>query len=75
MLVCGVDATEDALNMIKSGDMAMTVFQNGYEQGLPGVVSAIKLVNGEDVEEYVDVPYEPVTAENADEYLEIVTGQ
>lgn len=75
VLVCGVDATEDALNMIKSGDMAMTVFQNGYEQGYQGVVSAIKLVNGEDVEEYVDVPYEPVTAENADEYLEIVTGQ
>lgn len=75
VLVCGIDATEDALNMIKSGDMSMTVFQNGYEQGYQGVVSAIKLVNGETVEEYVDVPYELVTAEKADEYLEIVTGQ
>lgn len=75
VLVCGIDATEDALNMLKSGDMAMTVFQNGYEQGYQGVVSAIKLVNGEKVEEYVDVPYELVTPDDADKYLEIVTGQ
>lgn len=75
VLVCGIDASEDALNMIKSGEMSMTVFQNGYEQGYQGVVSAIKLAKGEEVEEYVDVPYELVTADKVDEYLEIVTAQ
>lgn len=75
VLVCGIDATEDALNMLKSGEMAMTVFQNGYEQGYQGVVSAVRLISGEQVEAYVDVPYEMVTAADADKYLEIVTGQ
>jgi len=75
VLVCGVDATSDALEMIKSGDMSMTVFQDGYQQGYQGVVSAIKLINGEEIEEYVDVPFEVVTAENVDKYIEIISGQ
>lgn len=70
VLVCGIDASEDALEMIKSGDMAMTVFQNGYMQGYRGVEAAVKLIKGETVEEYIDVPYELVTIDNVAEYEE-----
>ena len=66
--ICGIDASEDALDMIESGDMAMTCFQNGYQQGYTGVEMAIKLANGEEVEEYVDIPYETVTKDNVQEY-------
>lgn len=68
--VCGIDASEDALEMVKSGDMTMTVFQNGYQQGYVGVETALKLINGEQVEDYVDIPYEVVTAEDVQEYKE-----
>lgn len=69
VLVCGIDATEDALNALKDGTMAMTVFQNGFGQGYEGVAAAVKVLNGEKVEKYIDVPYEQVLPEQADEYL------
>lgn len=70
VLVCGIDASEDALNMMKEGKLSMTVFQNGYQQGYQGVEAALKLAAGEEVDEYVDVPYEAVLPDQADEYLE-----
>jgi len=69
IIICGIDASEDALNMLKAGKISMTVFQNGYEQGFQGVMAAIKLANGESVPEYIDVPYETVLPDQVDEYL------
>jgi len=74
ILVCGIDATKDALNALKDGTMAMTVFQNGYQQGYQGVASAVKILNGETVPQYVDVPYEAVLPAQADEYLKKIGG-
>lgn len=74
ILVCGIDATAEALNALKSGEMAMTVFQNGYEQGYQGVKAAVDIIEGKSVEKYIDVPYETVLPDQADKYLELVGG-
>ena len=72
--VCGIDATVEALNALKSGDLAMTVFQNGYQQGYQGVKACVDIIEGNPVEKYIDVPYETVLPDQADKYLEIVGG-
>lgn len=72
--VCGIDATIEALNALKDGDLAMTVFQNGYEQGYQGVAAAIDILEGKSVEKYIDIPYETVLPDQADKYLKIVGG-
>ena len=69
VVVTGVDATADALKFIADGRMDMTVFQNGGAQGRGAVQAALKLVNGETVEKFVEIPFEPVTAENYKNYL------
>ena len=69
ILVAGIDATPDALRYLKDDTMACTVFQNGYGQGYVAVETAVKVVQGESVESYVDVPYELVTKALADEYI------
>lgn len=69
ILIAGVDATPDALKMLKDGDLAVTVFQNGYQQGFIGVETAVKAAKGEKVEAKIDVPFELVTPDKADEYL------
>ena len=74
ILVCGIDATVEALNALKDGTLSMTVFQNGYEQGYQGIVAALDILNGKTVEKFIEVPYETVLPEQADEYLEIVGG-
>ena len=64
ILVGGVDATADALAAMEAGDLAVTVFQDAAGQGGGGVAAAIKLVNGETVDAYVDIPYQLVTPDN-----------
>lgn len=69
ILVAGIDATPDALNYMKEGLIAVTVFQNGFMQGYIGVQTAVKLARGEKVPAYIDVPFELVTPDKADRYL------
>lgn len=69
IFIGGVDATPDALGMLKEGTLSVTVFQNGYQQGYVGVETAVKAAKGEKVEKYIDVPFELVTPDKADEYL------
>jgi inositol transport system substrate-binding protein len=71
VIVAGVDGTIDALQYVKEGTLAMTVFQSPFGQGGVGVESAIKLINGESISGYIDVPFEKVTPENVDEYIKI----
>jgi inositol transport system substrate-binding protein len=72
VIVGGVDATGDALAAMAAGELEVTVFQNAGAQGGGGVEAAVKLVNGEPIENMVDgvidVPYEPVTPENMADY-------
>ena len=68
VLVGGVDATGDALAAMEAGELEVTVFQDASGQGGGGVDAAIKLINGESVPGYVDVPYVLVTPENINDF-------
>jgi inositol transport system substrate-binding protein len=68
VIVTGVDATTDALKFIEEGRLDMTVFQNGGAQGRGGVQAALKLLKGESVPNFVEIPFEPVTMENYKQY-------
>lgn len=67
--VVGFDAVDDALQAVKDGRMAGTVAQQPALMGSLGVESAVKLVNGEELPEYVPVDLKMVTPENVDEFL------
>jgi inositol transport system substrate-binding protein len=64
VLVGGVDATGDALAAMEAGELEVTVFQDAAGQGGGGVDAAFKLINGETVDDYVDIPYLLVTPDN-----------
>ncbi|MER8563391.1 substrate-binding domain-containing protein [Mesorhizobium sp. M0578] len=70
VVVGGIDATQDGLQAIKAGDLAVTVFQNAKGQGGGGVDAALALAKGEKVERVVYVPFELVTSANAADYLD-----
>ena len=78
--VVGIDATVDGCNAIKDGSLAMTVFQDGEGQGYGALMAAYNMVMGNelgadsgfetDESGYILwVPFEPVTAENVDDYI------
>lgn len=69
IIVGGVDASADALAEMDAGRLNVTVFQNAVGQGEGGIATAIALARGEEVEQVVWIPYEPVTPENYKDYM------
>ena len=70
VVVGGVDATQDALVAMQAGDLDVTVFQNAAAQGGGAMDAALKLAKGQPVEKKVYVPFELVTPDNIDKYLQ-----
>ena len=69
MQVGGVDASQDALVAMQAGDLDVTVFQDAVGQGVGSVDTAIKLANGESVDQKVYIPFKLVTPEVVGDYL------
>lgn len=69
VVVVGVDAIPDALQAVKDGRLACTVFQDSKGQGAGSLDAAIKLANGEKVDKQVLIPFQLVTKENVDKFM------
>lgn len=69
VVVAGVDATEDALVAMKSGDMAVTVLQDAALQGQDIIDAMVKLVKGEPVEKKF---YSELRLINKDNFSELL---
>jgi len=67
-IVAGVDATADALAAMEAGDLDVTVFQDAVGQAMGGVDAALKMLNGESLPPYTDIPFVTVTPANLDKF-------
>ncbi len=72
VLVLGVDGSDDALQSIKNGEMAMTALQDAKAQAQAGADIYEQLKNGTDPAEIEDVlvPFKIVSIDNVDEYIQ-----
>ncbi|CAM4304863.1 sugar ABC transporter substrate-binding protein [Palleronia rufa] len=68
VVVGGIDATQDALLAMAAGELDVTVFQDAAGQGAGALDAALKLANGEEVDQRVYVPFQLVTPENMSEF-------
>lgn len=59
--VVGFDATDDAVNAVKAGKMTATVAQKPELMGETAILTAIKMIAGEEVEKSLPVEVELVT--------------
>lgn len=69
VIVMGVDAIPDALNLVKQGKLDATVLQDAKGQGSTGVDVADKAVKGEKPEAISWIDFVLVTPDNVDQYL------
>ena len=67
----GIDGIPMVLNYITYGWATGTVFNNYVEQAEHAVNAAINYLNGEDNEHYIECGYTKITAENAEEFMEL----
>jgi len=68
VIVGGVDATQDALAALETGDLDITVYQSAKGQGEGALDTVLKIARGEAFEQRVAVPFELVTPENVADY-------
>lgn len=68
----GVDALAEALQLVISGEMTGTVFNDHFSQSHSAADAAIGFANGETVEKYIGCDYVKVTTENAQSVLDSV---
>lgn len=61
IMIVGFDATDDAVAAVEAGELAATVQQLPKDIGSIGVDTAMKVLNGETVDEYIPVALELVT--------------
>lgn len=69
VVVTGVDATQDALLAMQSGDLDVTVFQDAYGQGRGSVDAALALARGDDLDQRVFIPFQLVLPSNVGDFL------
>lgn len=69
VLVAGIDATDDAINKINEGEMAISIRQSAPALAQNCLDTAKKLQVGESVENRIIVDFEPVTVDNVKDFL------
>lgn len=67
--VVGIDATPAGLSSMDAGELYATVFQDADGQGGGALDAALKLINGEDIDVKIDIPFQLVTKDNYKEYM------
>jgi ABC-type sugar transport system substrate-binding protein len=67
--VIGVDGIADALQAVKDGRMNASVFQDAKGQGEMSIEVAVKYLKGEQIENEYWIPFQLVTPENVDEFM------
>jgi len=68
VFIAGIDATPEALEFVKQGKLAFTVFQDAKGQGRAAIDTAVKVAEGKTVTKEIMIPYELVTKEKVDSY-------
>lgn len=68
VVIGGVDATQDALAALDTGELDVTVYQSAKGQGEGAVDTVLKIARGEGFEPLVTVPFELVTKANVADY-------
>ena len=69
IFIGGIDATPDAINAMKKGELAVTVFQNAEKQGETAIKTAYDLFKGKEVPQIAWINFELVTLENYKEFI------
>ena len=74
-IVCGFDGNQSAIQAIKDGSLAMDVAQNGYDMGYKAVEAAVKCLQGETVDAFIDSGVQVVDSSNVDSYIDDQTAK
>lgn len=65
----GIDGITDAVAAVQNGGMIASDFQDAEGQIQGAIEAAVAVINGEEVEKEIWIPFQMITPENAEEYV------
>lgn len=68
VMVLGIDATPDAIALIKEGKLAGSVFQDAKGQGEAAIDVALGVIRGENPQQETWIPFEKVGMDNVEDF-------
>lgn len=74
LYITTVDATAENMSAIRDGKVAIGVSQDPYKMGYTAVEQAIKWYQGEEPEEFIEVPVEYMDKENIQDFIDREKG-
>ena len=74
LYITTVDATAENMSAIRDGKVAIGVSQDAYKMGYTAVEQAIKWYQGEEPEEFIEVPVEYMDKENIQDFIDREKG-
>lgn len=69
-VIVGFDGNQSALESLQEGTIAIDVAQEGYNMGYKAVEAVVAVLNGENVDEYIDSGSTVVDAANVEDYIQ-----
>ena len=70
----GFDGIQSACNAILAGEETMSVAQEAYDMGYKAVEAAVKAVNGETLDKFIDSGCDVINKDNAQKRLDTLKG-
>lgn len=74
-VVCGFDGNQAAISALQTGELTVDVAQLGYDMGYKAMEAMTALLDGQDVESFIDSGSQVVTADNVDDYIADMTAK
>ena len=74
LYITTVDATAENMSAIRDGKVAIGVSQDPYKMGYTAVEQAIKWYQGEETEEFIEVPVEYMDKDNIQDFIDREKG-
>jgi len=71
VIVAGIGATPDALEIMEEGKLDVTVLEDAFRQGAGSIQAAVLAINGEELPEIWDIPHELVIPAEVDKYKKL----
>lgn len=69
IVVAAIDGSRDALALMKTGDLEVTVFQDASGQGAGSIDTAMKILNHEPFEQKTFIPFQLITPANMNDFM------
>lgn len=68
-VLCGFDGNQSAIEAIEGGSITMDVVQQGYDMGYKAVEAAVKVLEGEEVDSFIDSGSSIVDIDNVEDFI------